>query len=181
MSLKGSPTVSPVTAALCASEPLYVISPLISTPASKDFFALSHAPPALFWKIAQSTPDTVTPAMYPPSISAMARLSMPKAKGTKAMTSGNPIVSKPGNIISFNEASVEIATHLSYSGFPVPSIIPGIALNCLLTSCTISIAAFPTAFIAKAENTTGTIPPTNSMAKTGALKILIPSIPVNVT
>ena len=35
--------------------------------------------------------------------------------------------------------------------------------------------------MAKAENTTGTIPPTNSIASTGALKILIPSIPVKVT
>ena len=39
------------------------------------------------------------------------------------------MVNKPGNIISFKEASVEMATHLSYSGFPVPSIIPGISLN----------------------------------------------------
>ena len=44
-----------------------------------------------------------------------------------------------------------------------------------------SIAAFPTEFIAKAEKTTGIIPPTNNMAKTGALKILMPSIPVKVT
>ena len=63
VSLNGSPTVSPVTAALCASEPLKVISPLINTPASNDFLALSQAPPALFWKIAQSTPLTVTPAI----------------------------------------------------------------------------------------------------------------------
>ncbi|CAI8290816.1 MAG: Uncharacterised protein [Flavobacteriaceae bacterium] len=91
------------------------------------------------------------------------------------------MVKIPGNIISFNDAFVEIATHLSYSGFPVPSIIPGISLNCLTTSFTISMAALPTAFIAKAENTTGTIPPTNNIAKTGALKILIPSIPVKVT
>jgi hypothetical protein len=34
--------------------------------------------------------------------------------------------------------------------------------------------------MAKAEKTTGIIPPTNNIAKTGALKILIPSIP-NVT
>ena len=43
------------------------------------------------------------------------------------------------------------------------------------------MAAFPTAFIANAENTTGTIPPTNNIANTGALKILIPSMPVKVT
>ena len=45
----------------------------------------------------------------------------------------------------------------------------------------ISIAALPTAFIASAEKTTGTIPPINNIARTGALKILIPSIPVKVT
>ena len=101
--------------------------------------------------------------------------------GTKAIANGKPIVSKPGNIISFKEACVEISTHLSYSGFPVPSIIPAMSLNCLRTSCTISIAAFPTAFMARAENTTGTIPPTNNIASTGALKMLIPSIPVKVT
>ena len=44
-----------------------------------------------------------------------------------------------------------------------------------------SMAAFPTEFIAKAEKTTGIIPPMNNMANTGALKMLMPSIPVNVT
>ena len=43
------------------------------------------------------------------------------------------------------------------------------------------MAAFPTEFIANAENTTGIIPPTKSIAKTGALKMFIPSIPVKVT
>ena len=97
------------------------------------------------------------------------------------MMIGVPIAKIPGNIISFKDALVEMSTHLSYSGFAFPFIIPGISLNCLLTSYTISIAALPTAFIAKAEKTTGTIPPINNIAKTGALKILIPSIPVNVT
>ena len=160
---------------------MYVISPLISTPASNDFFALSHAPPALFWKIAHSTPLTVTPAIYPPNISAIAWLSMPINIGNTVIRIGVPIVNIPGKIISFSDAWVDIATHLSYSGFPVPFIIPGISLNCLLTSYTISIAALPTAFIANAEKTTGIIPPTNNIAKTGALKILIPSIPVKVT
>src|SRR5438105_2499209 len=70
VSLNGSPTVSPVTEALCDSDFLYDISPLIITPFSNDFFALSHAPPALFWKIPINTPDTVTPANKPPNISA---------------------------------------------------------------------------------------------------------------
>src|SRR6478752_2093860 len=69
VSLNGSPTVSPVTDALCGSDPLKTISPLISTPFSNDFFALSHAPPAFDWKIPIKTPDTVTPANTPPRTS----------------------------------------------------------------------------------------------------------------
>ena len=91
------------------------------------------------------------------------------------------IVIAPGSIISLKAALVEISTHFPYSGVPVPSIIPGISLNCLLTSITISIAALPTDFIASAEKTTGIIPPTKRAARTSALKILIPSIPVKVT
>ena len=88
---------------------------------------------------------------------------------------------KPGNNISFNAALVEMSTHLAYSGVPFPSIIPGISLNWRRTSSTISMAAFPTDSMAKAEKTTGIIPPINNIAKTSALKILIPSIPVKVT
>src|SRR6185369_9182784 len=69
VSLNGSPTVSPVTDALCASDPLKTISPLMSTPFSNDFLALSHAPPAFDWKIPISTPETVTPASSPPRTS----------------------------------------------------------------------------------------------------------------
>ena len=43
------------------------------------------------------------------------------------------------------------------------------------------MAAFPTDCIAKAENITGIIPPTNKAANTSALKMLMPSIPVKVT
>ena len=94
---------------------------------------------------------------------------------------GVKIVSAPGNIISRSAALVEISTHLPYSGVPVPSMIPGISRNWRRTSFTISIAALPTDFIASAEKTTGIIPPINKAARTGALKMLIPSIPVNVT
>ena len=122
--------------------------------------------------MAQSTPDTVTPAIYEPKASA------PIAN---PITIGDTIVIIPGSIISFNAALVDISTHLSYSGSALPSIIPGISLNCLRTSLTIAIAAFPTELIAKAENTTGIIPPINKAARTFALKILIPSISVKVT
>ena len=43
------------------------------------------------------------------------------------------------------------------------------------------MAAFPTDSIARAEKITGIIPPINKAARTSALKILIPSIPVKVT
>ena len=48
VSLSGSPTVSPITAALCASEPLPPMARACSVlPASRYFLALSHAPPVL--------------------------------------------------------------------------------------------------------------------------------------
>ena len=109
VSLKGSPTVSPTTAALCGSEPLPYLTPLISTPSSIIFLALSHAPPALDWKIAIRTPADVTPARRPPSISG------PPIKPTNT---GTTIAITPGNTISLIEALVEISTHLSYSGVP---------------------------------------------------------------
>src|SRR5690606_16073523 len=62
VSLNGSPTVSPTTAALCGSEPLPPCAP-----PSMYFFALSHAPPAFAMKSAMSTPVTVAPASMPPS------------------------------------------------------------------------------------------------------------------
>ena len=45
VSFSGSPTVSPVTAFLCAAEPFGCSGP--RPPASMYFFALSHAPPEL--------------------------------------------------------------------------------------------------------------------------------------
>ena len=82
---------------------------------------------------------------------------------------GEMMVIAPGNIIFFNDASVLMATHFSYSGLPVPSIIPGMVRNCRRTSSTIAIAASPTARIAKEEKMKGIIPPTNKAAKTSAL------------
>src|SRR6476619_1319054 len=110
VSLKGSPTVSPVTDALWGSEPLYTISPLISTPFSKDFLALSQAPPAFDWKMPINTPDTVTPANKPP------RTSGPKMNPT---ITGVIKAIAPGKSISRIEALVEMATHFSYSGCAV--------------------------------------------------------------
>src|SRR5512142_1406247 len=58
VSLNGSPTVSPTTAAACAAEPLPITLPAssISCPSSMYFFALSHAPPPLFMNDASMIP-----------------------------------------------------------------------------------------------------------------------------
>src|SRR5690606_4034535 len=63
VSLNGSPTVSPTTAALCGSEPLPPCAP-----PSMYFLALSQAPPALAMNSAIITPVTVAPASRPPRV-----------------------------------------------------------------------------------------------------------------
>ena len=66
VSLNGSPTVSPTTAALCASEPFACCTPSLSRcPASMYFFALSHAPPAFAMKIATQKPQVSVPTKRP--------------------------------------------------------------------------------------------------------------------
>src|ERR1700679_2801389 len=61
VSLKGSPTVSPTTAALWASD---FLPPYL--PVSIHFLALSQAPPPLFMSMAMSTPVMV-PTMRRPA------------------------------------------------------------------------------------------------------------------
>ncbi len=67
VSFKGSPTVSPITAALCSSDPFFLISPLSSykLPPSMYFLALSQAPPVLDAEIAIWTPETSAPGNNP--------------------------------------------------------------------------------------------------------------------
>lgn len=60
VSLNGSPTVSPTTAALWQSLPFPPWEPL-----SMYFFALSHAPPELAIMMASTKPVTVFPARSP--------------------------------------------------------------------------------------------------------------------
>src|ERR671914_2310171 len=66
VSLNGSPTVSPVTDAACASEPLPP-----NDPSSISFLALSHAPPADVMAIARKSPVTIVPVRSPPSMRAL--------------------------------------------------------------------------------------------------------------
>ena len=61
VSLKGSPTVSPITVAACASE---CLPPRL--PSSTNFLALSQAPPELARKTAMSVPVAMVPARNVP-------------------------------------------------------------------------------------------------------------------
>merc|ERR1712217_823264 len=95
VSLSGSPTVSPVTAFLCCSDPLVPV-------ASMYFFALSQAPPVLLMLIAICTHETKAPVNKP------AVQFFPKAT---PHTNGESITKRPGAIISLSEALVEILMH----------------------------------------------------------------------
>ena len=99
VSLNGSPTVSPTTAALWTSPPL---PPRF--PASIYFFALSHAPPLLAINTAIENPVTIEPTNNPPSAS------NPKAYPTII---GENIANNDGAIICFKADLVLIAMHFS--------------------------------------------------------------------
>src|SRR5205809_2576899 len=102
VSLNGSPTVSPTTAALCGSEPLPP-----SAPPSMCFLALSHAPPALAMNSASITPVNVAPASMPPS--AYSPSSLPTTTGATTAVS-------PGTIISRKAARVAMSTQRPHAG-----------------------------------------------------------------
>ena len=95
VSLNGSPTVSPMTAALWASDPLPP-----SAPSSMYFLALSHAPPALDWKLAMRAATTMPEARNAP------RAMGPKAKPT--MT-GMSTASSAGVASSRSDARVQMS------------------------------------------------------------------------
>ena len=66
VSFRGSPTVSPITAARWISLPFRTTSPLkLIRPAYMYFFALSQAPPVLEAEIAICTPLTMAPGRKP--------------------------------------------------------------------------------------------------------------------
>merc|ERR1712226_126092 len=102
VSFNGSPTVSPVTEFLWASEPFLNSGP--KPPAEMYFFELSQAPPVLLILIANCTLDTRAPESIP------AQAFLPKPKPA---TSGLRMTRAPGAIISFNDEFVEIRMHLS--------------------------------------------------------------------
>lgn len=66
VSFKGSPTVSPITAALWIYEPFLTCYPFYTIkPASIYFLALSQAPPVFEAEIAIWTPLTIAPGKNP--------------------------------------------------------------------------------------------------------------------
>ena len=113
------------------------------------FFALSHAPPALDMKMAMSMPVATAPARKPPS---MAGLKQPMATGTT-------MARQPGSIISRRAEEVEMATHLSYSGSALYSMMPLISRNWRRTSSTMAWAARDTAPMVSAANMNGIMAP----------------------
>ena len=100
VSFKGSPTVSPTTAASCAGEPLPC--PL-TAPDSIYFLPLSHAPPALPVNIASMIAESVAPIRSPPTNIGPKR---------KPETSGNRIARTDGTFISFNAPCEDISIHV---------------------------------------------------------------------
>src|SRR5665647_3162896 len=102
VSLYGSPTVSPVTAALCASEPLPP-----KWPSSMYFLALSQAPPPVHIEIATNRPVTIDPISTPP------RALGPSSRPTRI---GATTGSSDGIIISLMAAVVSMSTARPYSG-----------------------------------------------------------------
>lgn len=105
VSFNGSPTVSPITAALCSGDPFFLVTPLMtSCPDSMYFLALSQAPPALAEETAIETPETKIPGRTP------ATAVGPKTIPTKR---GVPRTMTAGRNISPRAALVAMETHLS--------------------------------------------------------------------
>merc|ERR1712066_356341 len=102
VSFSGSPTVSPVTEFLCASEPFTYSLP--KPPAEMYFLELSQAPPVLLMEMASCTLETKAPDSRP------AQQFFPKPRPA---TRGLKITKAPGASISRSEASVEILMHRS--------------------------------------------------------------------
>ena len=109
VSLQGSPTVSPVTAALWASLPF---PPYL--PVSMYFFALSHAPPPLLKKRAIKIPVLVANIRNPANASAPSKglsLYEPTILNITPTQIGERTERRPGLIICFNPASFTMDTH----------------------------------------------------------------------
>src|SRR2546425_11228298 len=101
VSLNGSPTVSPTTAALWGAPPLPPYWPV-----SMNFLALSQAPPPLFSMVATRIPPIV------PTIRKAATASAPTWKSLKKSPTaiGIPTARSPGATISLSAPTVTMST-----------------------------------------------------------------------
>src|ERR1051326_3256292 len=117
VSLYGSPTVSPVTAAACANEPL---PPRF--PSSINFFALSQAPPPEVIAIATNRPVTIVPTSRPPSTTG-------PSCGITATATTKINGSNAGTIISRKAALATMATQGPSSGGCVTGQHAGVRLH----------------------------------------------------
>src|SRR5476649_707912 len=104
VSLYGSPTVSPVTAALCASDPLPP-----KCPSSIYFLALSQAPPPVVIDMATNRPVMMVPMSKPPSACTPDPGPISQFT-TNTSTIGTTIGSNEGTIISLIAAFVSMST-----------------------------------------------------------------------
>src|SRR3569623_115752 len=107
VSLYGSPTVSPVTAALCASDPL---PPKL--PSSMYFMALSHAPPPVVMEIATKMPVMMVPSSTPPS--ALGPRIRPTSTGTSTGSSDGTRIIGLGRTRHDAGDFLELAAHFDH-------------------------------------------------------------------
>mmetsp|Transcript_24695 Transcript_24695/g.80759 ORF Transcript_24695/g.80759 Transcript_24695/m.80759 type:complete len:215 (-) Transcript_24695:1797-2441(-) len=178
VSLSGSPTVSPMTAALWHSDPFFcfwrtismdpserrayspVNGPCSGSPGAGCRTGTSMTSPPFstnFLALSHAPPvleaemASWTPDTRPPARRPVTACT-PKMYPVKI---GLTMTRRPGMTISRRLASVLMAMQRAWSGGPcpgVPSRSPGMVSNCRFTSFTISIAASPTDFIVIAEN-----------------------------
>src|SRR5919107_1371065 len=107
VSLNGSPTVSPTTAALWASDRLPPYAPV-----SMYFLALSQAPPPLLRKPAMRMPVIVPTISSAATDSApMNSPSPPKCLNRRPTMIGNSTTSAPGSTIALSAPTVTMSTH----------------------------------------------------------------------
>ena len=91
----------------------------------------------------------------------------------KPTITGERIASSAGVVSSRWAAAVQIEITAPYSGFSVPSMIPGCSRNCRRTSWTTVPAERPTARMASEENKKAIDPPIKSPMKVVGAATLI--------
>src|SRR5687767_5157263 len=110
VSLKGSPTVSPTTAALWGSDFLPTTTPsTLNSPDSMYFLALSQAPPPLLSTVASRMPAMV-PTMSREATTSAPIWPEPKYLNPKPTTTGVSTASSPGATIWRSAPAVTMST-----------------------------------------------------------------------